>query len=130
MNRSGEALVAWRERHGVEEGGLLVVVDDVYLPLGRLRLRPSGGNGGHRGLESLEAVLAGGDWPRLRIGVGAAESSEALVEHVLETFEAGEWPAVEAALERAADAVTCWVGEGVTQAMNRFNRVEKEVSES
>jgi PTH1 family peptidyl-tRNA hydrolase len=121
MNRSGEALEAWRERNGREEQ-LLVVSDDVYLPLGTLRLREAGSTGGHRGLESIEAVVGAPGYARLRVGVGAAESSAALREHVLEEFSPEEMPAVEDAVRRAADAVESWVAEGALAAMSRFNR--------
>jgi len=121
MNRSGEALEAWRERNGREEQ-LLVVSDDVYLPLGTLRLREAGSTGGHRGLESIEAVVGAPGYARLRVGVGAAENSAALREHVLEEFSPEEMPAVEDAVRRAADAVESWVAEGALAAMSRFNR--------
>jgi len=130
MNRSGEAVGVWRERHAFDAEGLLVLVDDVYLPLGRLRFRAAGSSGGHRGLESLEEALGGRAWNRLRIGVGAAVNAAELRDHVLETFEPGEAEAVEATLGRAAEAAECWCLEGLTQAMNRFNRPEEEVSES
>ena len=130
MNASGEALEAWRERRGLETGELLVLVDDVYLPLGRLRLRGSGSSGGHLGLESVEATLGGRDWSRLRIGVGAAAGAASLREHVLEVFGAEEEAAVKELIERAADAAECWCREGLTQAMNRYNRPEEEVPES
>ena len=135
MNASGEALRAWRERNDREED-LLVVSDDVYLPLGTLRVRAEGSSGGHRGLDSIEAAVGGVDYARLRIGVGAprapiredgsgtgpAESSAALREHVLEEFAPEELPALEEAVRRAADAVESWVAEGALGAMNRFNR--------
>ncbi len=121
MNRSGEALTEWRERHGAE-AELLVVTDDVYLPLGMLRMRAGGSTGGHRGLESIEAAVGSRDFSRLRIGVGAPESSAALREHVLEVFAPDEMPALEAAIRRAADGVEVWVAEGVLGAMNQFNR--------
>lgn len=121
MNRSGEALTEWRERHGAE-AELLVVTDDVYLPLGMLRMRAGGSTGGHRGLESIEAAVGSRDFTRLRIGVGAPESSAALREHVLEVFAPDEMPALEAAIRRAADGVEVWVAEGVLGAMNQFNR--------
>jgi len=121
MNLSGEALGSWRERHGREEQ-LLVVSDDVYLPLGFVRIRATGSSGGHRGLESIEAAVGGRDYARLRMGVGAAESAAALKEHVLEEFAPEEMPALEAAVRLAADAVECWVADGVLSAMNRFNR--------
>jgi PTH1 family peptidyl-tRNA hydrolase len=130
MNRSGEALAAWRGRHE-RESDLLVVTDDVYLSLGQVRLRAGGSSGGHRGLESIAATQGGGDFARLRIGVGAAEDSAALREHVLEEFTPEETPAIDEAVRRAADAVECWAAEGVLAAMNRFNRrMPKEESET
>ncbi len=133
MNLSGEALVEWREHRELEPRDLLVVVDDVYLPLGRLRLRTSGSSGGHNGLASVEEALGTREWSRLRIGVGAAASSADLKEHVLDGWEAEELPVIEDALGRATDAVECWCLEGPTKAMNRFNRPdqsEEEVQES
>jgi PTH1 family peptidyl-tRNA hydrolase len=121
MNLSGEALLAWRDRRGREDD-LLVVSDDVYLPLGTLRVRTSGSTGGHRGLESIEAAVGSRDYARLRIGVGAADSSAALREHVLEEVAPEEAPALAEAVRRAADAVGTWVAEGTLAAMNQFNR--------
>ena len=130
MNASGAALEAWRECHDLDLAGMLVVVDDVYLPVGRLRLRASGSSGGHRGLESLERVVGAG-FARLRIGVGAAGDSAGLREHVLDEFDVEEETVVDEALERAADAVECWVAEGSLAAMNRFNRrIRREEPES
>lgn len=137
MNLSGQALADVRERDGMEDE-LLVVTDDVYLPLGMLRVRASGSSGGHRGLESIEAAVGGPQYVRLRIGVGAAEAAAALREHVLEEFAPEDIPALEAAVRRAADCVETWVAEGVLAAMNRFNRrvdpaaekVRQEESES
>lgn len=130
MNRSGEAVAVYRERRGLTPAELLVVVDDVYLPLGRLRFRPAGSSGGHNGLASIEATLGTREWSRLRIGVGEAASAANLREHVLEGYEADEVPVIESALDRAAEAVECWCREGIRQAMNRFNRSEEEVEES
>ena len=121
MNLSGEALGSWRERHGREQE-LLVVSDDVYLPLGFVRVRATGSSGGHRGLESIEAAVGGRDYARLRVGVGAAENAAALREHVLEEFAPEELPALAEAVRLAADVVECWVAEGAPGAMNRFNR--------
>ena len=130
MNLSGGALTAWRERHGVEES-LLVVTDDVYLPVGSLRIRAGGSSGGHRGLESIVAVVGGPGYARLRIGVGAAGDAAALRSHVLEEISPEETPAIEEAVRLAADAVECWVAEGVLGAMNRFNRrVRQEETET
>ena len=126
MNLSGDALEAWRQQHPFDPSELLVIADDVYLPVGSLRLRTRGSSGGHRGLESLEASLGSREYARLRIGVGQAPSAE-LREHVLDGFDEDEQAIVTESLALAADAVECWVLEGVTAAMNRFNRrVSKE----
>jgi PTH1 family peptidyl-tRNA hydrolase len=122
MNLSGEALDRWRGTNGLEPGELLVIADDVYLPLGSIRLRARGSSGGHRGLESVEQALGSNEYARLRIGVGAADSSAALKEHVLEEFDSEEEEAMVPAIEQAADAVEAWLDEGLIAAMNRFNR--------
>jgi PTH1 family peptidyl-tRNA hydrolase len=130
MNESGRAIAAWRERNTLDLAELLVVADDVYLPVGMVRLRAGGSSGGHRGLESIEQALGTGEFARLRVGVGGAPG-EALREHVLETFEEEEKGAVAESIGKAADAVEVWLGEGLLAAMNRFNRrVRKEEPES
>lgn len=129
MNASGQALDAWRALHEFELDSLLAVADDVYLPVGTLRLRAEGSSGGHRGLASVEAALGTRAFARLRIGVGEAPGS-ALREHVLSAFGEEEAKQAEEAVRLAADAVECWIGEGLLAAMNRFNRrTRREVSE-
>lgn len=125
MNRSGYAARCLAERHGVEASAVLVVYDDVALPLGRLRLRARGGAGGHRGMESVIENLQSAEVPRLRLGVAPSAGFPAdadLAEWVLAPFEAAEAAAVEALIERAAGAAGCWLDEGTETAMNRFNR--------
>jgi len=130
MNRSGAALEAWRTGHDLAAGELLVVADDVYLPVGMIRLRSEGSSGGHLGLESIEQALPGRGFARLRVGVGSAGDSEALKEHVLERLDESEEELAQRAVEQAADAVEVWALEGPIAAMNRFNRrVSKEVHE-
>jgi len=130
MNLSGQALDHWMRERTISPDAMLVVSDDVYLPVGSLRLRGRGSSGGHRGLASLEAALGHRDFARLRVGVGAAESSEALKQHVLQAFGSEEEPVVERVVQDAADAVECWAREGIERSMNRFNRrVSKEVPE-
>lgn len=129
MNRGGEAITLWRETRDLDLAKLLVVVDDVYLPVGHLRLRASGSGGGHRGLASVEQALGTRDYARLRIGVGAV-SAAALRGHVLDAPPTDEREALERTADAAAHAVECWLAEGVIMAMNRINRkVPKEVSE-
>ncbi len=101
----------------------LAVVDDVALPLGRLRIRAEGSEGGHNGLRSLAAHFGYG-FPRLRIGVGATPGDKDLVDHVLGRFAASERISVNQAVERAVAAIQQIAAEGVTAAMNVFNRTE------
>lgn len=121
MNGSGDAIQEWRMRNTLDPAELLVISDDVYLPVGALRVRARGSSGGHRGLESIETALASQEYARLRIGVGRASGPE-LREHVLECFEEDEEAIVTGIIAQAAEAAECWVLEGVTAAMNRFNR--------
>jgi PTH1 family peptidyl-tRNA hydrolase len=124
MNRSGYALRCLVERHGFEPGEVLVVYDDVSLPLGRLRLRPGGSPGGHRGMESVVENLRTDRIPRLRLGCAGHEGTpagEELVDYVLSPFRSEEREAAEEMVERAADACETWLREGIEAAMNRFN---------
>jgi peptidyl-tRNA hydrolase, PTH1 family len=123
MNLSGEAVAGLARYYRIPASELLVVSDDTALPLGRLRLRPGGSDGGHNGLRSIIEHLDTSDFPRLRFGVGSAPGSE-LSSHVLGRFRNDEEPAVEAAVRRAADAVETACAQGLEQAMNRFNRAE------
>jgi peptidyl-tRNA hydrolase, PTH1 family len=130
MNNAGDAVEAWQQGPQGPAAELMVVGDDVYLPVGTMRIRARGSSGGHRGLESIERAMGGRDFARLRIGVGAAESSAHLREHVLAGFTADERTQIDETVVKAADAVECWATEGVLAAMNRFNRrTGKEVRE-
>ncbi|HEX6199334.1 MAG TPA: aminoacyl-tRNA hydrolase [Thermoanaerobaculia bacterium] len=124
MNRSGYAVRCLAERHGLEPGDVLVVYDEVALPLGRLRVRPGGSPGGHRGMESVVENLRTDRVPRLRLGCGGEEgppSAEDLVDYVLSPFRAEEREAAGEMVERAADACRAWLEEGIEAAMNRYN---------
>jgi peptidyl-tRNA hydrolase, PTH1 family len=112
------------ERHALEPERVLVVLDEVALPLGKLRLRPAGSPGGHRGLESILESVQTDRLPRLRLGVRAGEAppaGEELVDFVLAPFAAGERAAVEEMVARAADAAEHWLREGPESAMSRYN---------
>ncbi len=124
MNLSGEAVGAACRYYKVPVSDLLVVTDDVNLPLGRLRARGSGSEGGHNGLRSIAEHLGTVDYPRLRIGVGRGDARRDLADHVLARFEPDELPALEQAVVRAADAVETWVSDGLDRMMNMFNREE------
>jgi PTH1 family peptidyl-tRNA hydrolase len=98
----------------------MVIYDDLDLPLGQLRVRPRGGSGGHRGVASI-AEYAGGEFVRIRIGIGRPGAARDAADHVLEPFAAEELPSVNAAVERACDAVQCVLTRGTAAAMNAFN---------
>jgi len=122
MNLSGDAVAAMARYYKVETPDLLIVCDDVNLPLGRLRVRGSGTEGGHNGLRSMAAMLGTIDYPRLRIGVGRGDLRRDMADHVLARFEPEEEPGIEAAVARAADAVETWIDDGLAKTMNVFNR--------
>ncbi len=121
MNRSGEPLQAVAQFYKIEPREMLVVLDDMALPLGRLRLRPDGGTAGHNGLESIIVQFGTEEIPRLRIGIGAAPV-EGATDYVLTRFFEEERPIVEKTVVRAADAVKCAIDNGLLSAMNQFNK--------
>lgn len=125
MNRSGQPLHAVAQFFKISPEQILVVVDDFSLPLGRLRIRQSGGPGGHNGLESIIVQFGTEEIPRLRVGIGPAPS-EGSIDYVLSNFFEEEKPLVRSTVERAAEAVKCAVDKGVVSAMNTFNKIEEE----
>jgi len=122
MNVSGEAVGALVRYYRVALPDALIVADDVNLPLGRLRLRATGTDGGHNGLKSIAQHFGTIDYARLRIGVGRGDDRRDLADHVLARFEPDEMPGIEDAIARAADAVETWMTDGVERTMNLFNR--------
>jgi len=122
MNRSGEPLAAVASLYKIEPARILVVLDDMALELGRLRLRTEGGTGGHNGLESIILQFGTEEIPRLRIGIGAAPT-EGSTDYVLGRFFEEEKPSVEKSIARAAEAVKCAIDKGVLSAMNLFNKI-------
>lgn len=126
MNLSGETVIGFLGYFKAEAGDLLVVVDDVALPVGRLRMRREGSCGGHNGLRDIEQRLGHNAFARLRVGVGGREhgadgAPRDLADHVLTPFSADEEKVLEEAIDRAVEACLCWAGQGPEEAMNRFN---------
>ena len=121
VNVSGEAVRDLRRRHRLRPQDILVVVDDLDLPLGRLRLRASGSAGGHNGLKSIIEALGTTEFPRLRVGIGRPPEGVDPADHVLTRFTSDERAVVDAALDRAAEAIETAIAEGIETAMNRFN---------
>ena len=124
MNRSGAAVAPLRDLPDFDPSQqLLIVVDDVALPVGRFRLRGAGSAGGHNGLKSVEGVLQRQDYARLRIGVGPAPPElDDLADFVLDRFTSEEWEAIRGLLDPMSEAVETWLENGIEVAMNRFNR--------
>ncbi len=123
MNRSGYAARCFAERYELVPESLLVVYDEINLPLGKLRVRRAGSPAGHRGLESIIENLRSAEVPRLRLGIAGEEKVEGehLADFVLGAFAADQREAVEAMILRAADACEVWARDGVEMAMRGFN---------
>ncbi len=121
MNHSGRAVGDLQRFYKIDPEALLVVVDDVNLPAGRVRLRARGSAGGHNGLKSIIGSLGTDGFPRLRVGVGRGDPRRDLADHVLARVPADERDRLREAVVLAADAAECFVEAGVLEAMNRFN---------
>jgi len=122
MNRSGGPTAQWVSFYKVDPArDLLVLVDDVALPCGSIRVRAAGGAGGHNGLADVERAIGSRDYPRLRIGIGSPPPGADQVGYVLGKFTSEQMSELEPALERAADAAEVFAAEGAEAAMNRFN---------
>ena len=129
VNETGRVIPELRKRAGLEEGtlpggkpwapNLMVVADDVNLPLGSVRIRAEGSSGGHNGLKSIEAALGHAGYPRLRIGVGGGRPDPSFV---LGRFGRDEQPVVDETVAWACDATQAWMDEGIEKCMTRFNR--------
>jgi PTH1 family peptidyl-tRNA hydrolase len=122
MNRSGRSVAEAMGFYKADIGqDLLVLVDDIALPLGALRIRPGGGDGGHNGLADIHRALGSDAYPRLRIGIGKPEGPFNQVGFVLGRVSEDEKALLEPALNRTADAAECFATQGLATAMNKFN---------
>lgn len=121
MNVSGQAVADLARRRRVRPENLLIVHDDLDLPLGRLRLKPADGAGGHNGVRSIIEHLGTKAFPRLRVGIGRPPAGVEAETFVLERFTAEERTAIDEAVERAANAALAVVSDGLEAAMNRVN---------
>ncbi len=120
MNRSGGSVAAAVMFYKIPLENILVVVDDMALELGRLRLRAKGSAGGHNGLKDIITHVGGMDFSRLRVGIGASPGENA-VGHVLGNFSPGELEILEPALKKTADAVEFWLNNDIHQTMTKYN---------
>lgn len=122
MNRSGDAVAGLLHFYRVPLADVLIVIEDVNLPLGHLRARPGGSAGGHNGLRSVIEVLRTEAFSRLRIGVGRNQADGDLADYVLSRFEPEERSEIDGAVQRGADAVEMFVEAGIEPVMNTYNR--------
>jgi len=129
VNLSGEAVGRLMRKYKIQVNDLIVICDDLDLSLGRLRLRPGGSAGGHKGINSIISALGSKDFCRIKVGIGrpteedgtAITDEEVIVNYVLSDFTLQEDVALKPAIARVAEAVHCILTEGITPAMNKFN---------
>jgi peptidyl-tRNA hydrolase, PTH1 family len=120
MNRSGSCVRQFVDFYQLPLEDVLVVCDDVHLPLGKLRVRKRGSAGGHNGLRDIQAHLGTPEYARLRIGIGGAQPG-VLIDHVLSRFQQAERPVIKDAMEQGAQAVMVWAERGAEECMNLYN---------
>jgi PTH1 family peptidyl-tRNA hydrolase len=121
MNLSGRAVRQAVDFYQVEHADVLIVCDDINLPLGKLRFRARGSHGGHNGLRDIQNHLGTTEYARLRIGVGAPEEKDETVDHVLSRFRSGEKDLIADAVILALQGVDLWVRQGIDKCMNQYN---------
>jgi len=128
VNFSGKAVGPLVLKHGISLNDLLVICDDLDLPLGKIRLRQSGGSGGHKGMRSIIFALRSDSFPRIRVGIGRPEvegipstNEDVIVNYVLGNFTPQEEEVVKSTITRVADAIDCFLIQGIEVAMSKFN---------
>ena len=121
MNASGEAVTYLLNRFGGTASELVVIYDDMDLPLGVIRIRAKGSSAGQKGIGNIIATLGSDAFPRIRVGIGRAPEGTGGRDYVLSRFAGEEWPVVKEVVERVGEAVECLLREGLERAMNKFN---------
>lgn len=121
MNRSGPPLQQLANFFRIPTEAMVVVHDDIDLAFNRLKIKQKGGDGGHKGIRSIVEAFGGGDFTRVRMGIGRSEKGTNVVDHVLSTFTQEEAAGMKDLLQRACDAIVTILNEGIAVAMNRFN---------
>lgn len=122
MNLSGNAVRHYAEYYRITPANIAIIQDDMDLPTGKVRVRRKGTAGGHNGMKSVIENLGTTEFPRFKIGIGHPENVDrTVVSHVLSGFGSGEKSLVEQAVKHTADAILCWLSEGIDVAMNRYN---------
>jgi PTH1 family peptidyl-tRNA hydrolase len=127
VNLSGKSVACLVHKHNISLSDLLVIYDDLDLPLGKIRLRQSGSSGGHKGMSSIISALGSEDFPRIRVGIGRPQpekqstSEDAVVSYVLSDFSPEEEAIMKPVVAKVAEAIDCFLTEGIKAAMNKFN---------
>ena len=122
MNLSGKAVKYWLDKEKIPMENLLVIADDLALPLGTLRLRATGSAGGQNGLKNIELLLLTNAYPRMRFGVGNNFPRGKQVDYVLGKWTPSEIPTVKDTMLKSVDAIECWATQGIGKAMTEFNK--------
>lgn len=122
MNNSGKAVNYWLRKEGIEPADMLVVLDDLALPVGTLRIRAKGNDGGHNGLKSIDSCIGTNAYPRLRCGIGRNFGQGHQVDYVLGEWQPEEKPLLESVVTTAVEAVRSFGMQGVERTMNLFNK--------
>jgi len=122
MNLSGNSVRPILNWLKIETDNMFVVVDDIALPFGAIRIKPKGSSGGHNGLNSIIDSISTHEFPRMRLGILGRKSVKDLSNYVLDKFTKAEQKSLPETLDSASQACECWVGQGVNVAMNKFNR--------
>jgi PTH1 family peptidyl-tRNA hydrolase len=128
VNLSGKSVACLIHKHKIPLSDLLVIYDDLDLPLGKIRLRQTGSSGGHKGMNSIISTLGSEEFPRIRVGIGRppqaeeqSVSEDAIVNHVLSNFSPEEEAIIKPAIAEVAKAIDCFLTQGIEAAMNKFN---------
>lgn len=127
MNLSGKAVKYWMDKEKIAPENVLVIVDEVALPLNKLRLKPRGSDGGHNGLKSIQESLNTTEYPRLRFGIGNNYPKGMQSEYVLGKWQKAEEPLVKLKIDKAVEAIEAFATSGITMAMNQVNNKEFSV---
>ena len=127
VNLSGNPVACLVHKHDIPLSDLLVIYDDLDLPPGKIRLRQSGGSGGHKGMNSIISALGSEDFPRIRVGIGRPQpeeqpiSEDAIVNYVLSNFSRQEEAIIKPVIATVSEAIDCFITEGIEAAMSKFN---------
>ncbi|HEX3935027.1 MAG TPA: aminoacyl-tRNA hydrolase [Puia sp.] len=127
MNESGRAVKYWMDKEKIATSHILVVLDDLALPLTRLRLRPGGSDAGHNGLRSIQESLGTDAWPRLRLGIGNNFPKGRQIDFVLGKWSANELPVVQNKVQRSVEIIESFATIGIERTMNQYNKLEFEL---